>query len=95
MNTLRMRWSNKSKDALPPFEKMKWLLAVAWVALHNQSIREVLEAWSFIAFGHVFNKKGGVDDVDIGVLSDLPTPIDNCATQICKWLTFADTKFFF
>ena len=33
---------------------MKWLLAVAWVALHNQSIREVLEAWSLAAFGHVY-----------------------------------------
>ena len=49
-----MRWANKSKDALPPFDKMKWLLTVAWVALHNQLIREVLEAWSLVAFGHVF-----------------------------------------
>jgi hypothetical protein len=49
-----MRWANKSKDALPPFDEVKWLLTVAWVALHNQSIREVLEAWSLIAFGHVF-----------------------------------------
>jgi len=49
-----MRWANKSKDALPPFDKMKWLLTVAWVALHNQLIREVLEAWSLAAFGHVF-----------------------------------------
>ena len=54
MNTFRMRWANKSKDALPPFDKMKWLLTVAWVALHNQLIREVLEAWSLVAFGHVF-----------------------------------------
>ena len=54
MNTFRMRWANKSKDALPPFDKMKWLLAVAWVALHNQLIREVLEAWSLVGFGHVF-----------------------------------------
>ena len=54
MNTFRMRWANKSKDALPPFDKMKWLLAVAGVALHNQLIREVLEAWSLAAFGHVF-----------------------------------------
>ena len=56
MNTFRMRWANKSKDALPPFDKMKWLLTVAWVALHNQLIREVLEAWSqawsLTAFGH-------------------------------------------
>jgi hypothetical protein len=49
-----MRWANKSKDALPPFDEMKWLLTVAWVALHNQLIREVLEAWSLAAFGHVF-----------------------------------------
>ena len=49
-----MRWANKSKDALPPFDEMKWLLAVAGVALHNQLIREVLEAWSLAAFGHVF-----------------------------------------
>jgi hypothetical protein len=36
---------------------MKWLLTVTWVALHNQSIREVLQAWSLVAclvaFGHV------------------------------------------
>jgi hypothetical protein len=51
MNTLRMRWANQRKDAPPPFDEMKWLLAVAWVALHNQLIREVLEAWSLI-FGH-------------------------------------------
>jgi len=49
-----MRWANKRKDALPPFDEMKWLLTVAWVALHNQLIREVLEAWSLFAFGHVF-----------------------------------------
>ena len=49
-----MRWANKREDALPPFDKMKWLLAVAGVALHNQLIREVLEAWSLVAFGHVF-----------------------------------------
>jgi hypothetical protein len=49
-----MRWANKSKDALPPFDEMKWLLAVSWVALHNQLIREVLEAWSLAGFGHVF-----------------------------------------
>ena len=54
MNTFRMRWANKSKDALPPFDKMKWLLTVAGVALHNQLIREVLEAWSLAGFGHVF-----------------------------------------
>ena len=53
MNTLRMYWANKSKDALPPFDKMKWLLTVAGVALHNQSIREVLQAWSLVV-GHVF-----------------------------------------
>ena len=57
MNTFRMRWAKKSKDALPPFDKMKWLLAVAGVALHNQLIREVLEAWSLVVvgFGHVFS----------------------------------------
>ena len=49
-----MRWANKSKDALPPFDEMKWLLTVARVALRNQLIREVLEAWSLIGFGHVF-----------------------------------------
>ena len=54
MNTFRMRWANKSKDALPPFDEMKWLLAVAGVALHNQLIRKVLEAWSLVGFGHVF-----------------------------------------
>jgi hypothetical protein len=36
-----MRWANKREDALPPFDKMKWLLTVAWVALHNQLIRKV------------------------------------------------------
>jgi hypothetical protein len=49
-----MRWANKREDAFPPFDKMKWLLTVAGVALHNQLIREVLEAWSLAAFGHVF-----------------------------------------
>jgi len=50
-----MRWANKSKDALLPFDEMKWLLTVAWVALHNQLIREVLQAWSLAGFGHVFS----------------------------------------
>jgi hypothetical protein len=48
-----MRWVNKREDAFPPFDKMKWFLTIAGVAHHNQSIREVLEAWSLIAFGHV------------------------------------------
>jgi hypothetical protein len=29
-------------------------LTVAWVALRNQLIREVLEAWSLVGFRHVF-----------------------------------------